>query len=136
MRLVIHADDAATLRAGIERGDTLSVIAGERGTKAGNNSPCGSAIQNYRRSRSERPKTPAHASIDECDEPSVEAKLTMLLPDQVDHREIGLAVSPAKAASHLLREDRGAVRRAQEQYSVDAGHVDPFPKYVNREHGA
>jgi hypothetical protein len=31
VKLVVHDDAAATLRAGIARGDTLSVIIGERG---------------------------------------------------------------------------------------------------------
>jgi hypothetical protein len=52
----------------------------------------------------------AAATIDERDEPPVEAELAVLLPDQVDHGQIRLAVSAPETPPELLSEDRRAVR--------------------------
>ena len=67
-------------------------------------------------------------AIDERDEPPVEAELAVLLPDQVDHRQVRLAVGAAKAATDLLRKDGGAVRRTEQQHRVDAGTSTPSPR--------
>ena len=63
----------------------------------------------------------------------VEAVVGVSLPDEVEDCEHALALSPAKAASELLQEDRCALRRPQEQDRIDFGDVDPFVEYVDGE---
>ena len=66
-------------------------------------------------------------------EPPIEAKLTVLLADEVDHGQVRLAFGTAKAAAELLREDGRALRGPQEQDGVDARHVDTLAEDVDGE---
>ena len=73
------------------------------------------------------------STIDQCHEPSIEAELAVLLPDQIDHRQVRLVVGTAKAPPELLREHRCAVRRPEQQDRVHAWDVDTLAEDVDRE---
>jgi hypothetical protein len=78
---------------------------------------------------------PAAPAIDERTQPAVELELPVLLSDEIDDRQVRLALGAAQPAPKLLGEHRGAVRGAQQQDRVDAGDVDALAEHIDREHG-
>src|SRR5690242_2574350 len=63
----------------------------------------------------------------------IEPELGVLCPDEVEHREIRLAVGQAQAASKLLQEDRRTLSGPQQQDRVNSGKVHALVEQVDGE---
>ena len=67
--------------------------------------------------------------------PQVEPELASVQTNEVEHGAFGLSVCAAQSPPELLKEQRGALRRAQEQERVDVRHVDALVEEIDREEG-
>jgi hypothetical protein len=74
------------------------------------------------------------ASAEQRQEAPVESELLPVLADEVQHSAHCLTAAEAQSAAELLKEQRGAIRGTQEEYSVNDGHVDPFVEEVHGKH--
>lgn len=68
-------------------------------------------------------------------EPDVPAEVPVVMTDEVQHGQAGLAGRAAKAAAQLLQEDGGTLGGTQEEKGVHLGDVEAFVEEVDSEDG-
>ena len=75
----------------------------------------------------------APAAAEQRAEASIEAELSAMVADEVEHGAERLPAGPSQAAAELLQEEGRALGRAQEQQGVDVRDVDTFVEQVDGE---
>src|SRR4051794_28193941 len=79
---------------------------------------------------------PAVARIEKRPQLGVEAESAVLLADEGDDRERCLVLVFAKAATYLLRQDGGGLRRTKQEHRVYRRYVDTLAENVDAEDAA
>src|SRR5206468_305119 len=71
------------------------------------------------------------STVDDRAQAPIEPELTMMLTDEVDHRQVRLVLGATQTATELLREDRRAIGRSEQQHRIHARYVDTLAKHID-----